>query len=155
MLSLDNMIFRLPLFMGMLVSLGVAEEASTETVKLSKKTCQQLIINHKTSDDVAYKPGVDVNGRAVVPADIAPSKANDLGKNVSISLEIPLKDLSPTFPTTPAGTKDYVNSVVGISKASVGKLEIKDNKVYINGQLVGDEIAQRIEELCRKHFPDL
>lgn len=52
----------------------VLEAAGDSTVRASTITvtatdCQRLV-RHQPSADVAYKPGVDVNGNAVAPADL-------------------------------------------------------------------------------------
>lgn len=45
----------------------VAQEAAPVTV--SREDCQR-VVKHTARDDVAYKPGVDVYGNAVVSADV-------------------------------------------------------------------------------------
>ncbi len=40
------------------------------TLRLSKRECRHLIVNHTPAADVAYKPGVDVRGKPVVSADV-------------------------------------------------------------------------------------
>ena len=44
---------------------AVAEETK---ITITKKDCRRLV-RHTASADVAYRPGVDVRGRKVVPAD--------------------------------------------------------------------------------------
>jgi hypothetical protein len=50
-------------------AMGIAGAAHAETVTVSAADCRRLV-NHRPSDDVAYKPGMDVHGRAVAPADL-------------------------------------------------------------------------------------
>ncbi len=45
-------------------------EPEAPKVRITKKDCRRLV-RHQASADVAYKPGVDVRGNAVVPADIS------------------------------------------------------------------------------------
>jgi hypothetical protein len=57
---------------GMLAQGTEAAKAEPEApkVRITKKDCRRLV-RHQASADVAYKPGVDVRGNAVVPADIS------------------------------------------------------------------------------------
>jgi hypothetical protein len=55
-----------------LISFGIAWSplsASELTVVTSHKECRRLV-THKPDSDVAYKPGVDVRGKFVAPADL-------------------------------------------------------------------------------------
>lgn len=58
-------------------------------IVITKLDCSRLI-RHTPSADVAYQPGVDANGRAVVPADIPGSGADALPNLVPDVLEFPL-----------------------------------------------------------------
>ncbi|CAA6605582.1 conserved exported hypothetical protein [Rhodospirillaceae bacterium LM-1] len=59
-------------YSALIITLGLLASGqawSDETVKISRQDCSRLI-HHAPSADVAYKPGVDVKGRAVAPADL-------------------------------------------------------------------------------------
>lgn len=49
-----------------------AAESAAETprMRITKKDCRR-VVRHQVSADVAYKPGVDVRGKAVAPADLS------------------------------------------------------------------------------------
>lgn len=47
---------------------GFTAGLRAETIRISRTDCQRLV-EHKARDDVAYRPGVDVRGRKVVPAE--------------------------------------------------------------------------------------
>ena len=55
---------------GVLTQPSNAQETKSEPlmVRISKPDCQR-VVRHQASADVAYKPGVDVRGNAVAPAD--------------------------------------------------------------------------------------
>lgn len=77
---------------------------------------------HVATKGVAYQPGVDVHGKAVVPADVnaAPSVVPDV---VRIPLTV---DLAQRLSNVPAGVE---------LKADTGMVEVhKDGRVVFNGQ---------------------
>ena len=49
---------------------GSASEAAPAKVRITKQDCE-LMLRHQPSADVAYKPGVDVRGKKVAPADLS------------------------------------------------------------------------------------
>ncbi len=82
----------------------------------------KLRSQHVASPDTVYRPGVDVNGQAVVVADVnaAPSMAPDV---VRIPMTV---DLAQRLGSVPAGAE---------MKAAMGMIEIhKDGRVSFNGQ---------------------
>lgn len=82
----------------------------------------KLRAQHISDTGVAYKPGVDVNGNDVVPADVsaAPSIVPD---NIRIPMTV---DLAKRLGTTPIGTE---------LNAEMGFVEIRrDGQVTFNGQ---------------------
>ncbi len=103
------------------------EQANTETF------CH-LLAEHTPSADVEYKPGVDVHGKPVVPADLGQPLNN------FETIEIPVElDLAQKFGlNTPAGIelKPYV-ALVSIHK---------DGKVDYNGQ----DISKQAYQLCNE-----
>lgn len=129
------------------------------TFKLTRSDCAKLIIHHKTDSSVNYQPGVDIRGRKVTPADLPGSPATKdygLGDEVHINLQSYLGKFTNKFPAPPLGRKDFINPVIENSEASIGKIEVhKDGKIWINGVPAFDEDQTKIEEACRKKFPDL
>jgi hypothetical protein len=84
------------------VLLALPVESRAETVRITRNDCERLI-RHEARGDVAYKPGVDVRGRKVVPAE-GPD-AVDMGKLVPDVLEFaialnPLKGGAARFGET-------------------------------------------------------
>lgn len=128
-------------------------QAKKEESSLSREDCRKLIVNHKADDSVEYKAGVSSEGKSVVPADLPSNKSYGLGDKVVIPLEVPLKDIAPSFPT---GGNHYVDSVIDNSKAYVGVIEVeKDGSTTINGQRVQDDEEERVRQECKEKFPDL
>src|SRR5688572_20512159 len=95
----------------LLVVVFLAGAAKAETLPPECK----FLPEHVPSDDVAYKPGVDVHGKPVVPADL-----NDTAFEVPEVITVPLSiDLAEKLQTL---------SVPGFQlEAPLGLLEIHEN----------------------------
>ena len=91
--------------------------------------------------DVAYKPGVDVYGRRVAPADLGGGSPIKLPKEITIDIGI---DLEEKYGLGAGGT--YTGT------ADIGKVKVKDGRVTFNGQPLGDQEQQAIAEACRKTY---
>ena len=86
-----------------------------------------------------YREGVDVNGRPVAPADL-PSTTPPL-KLDNFPIEIS-KDLAGKF-NVPATGGAYAG------KAILGFITLRENRVYFNGQPLGDDQRNALAEACR------
>ncbi|MEQ8193559.1 MAG: hypothetical protein RIB59_03630 [Rhodospirillales bacterium] len=126
------MIPRLIAFSAVLLLPAAAAQAVQVTV--TKADCQR-IVQHVPSADVEYKPGVDVYGRKVAPADLGGSPQIKLPETITFDLKIDMTGLG----TSSAG------DVFG--EPSLGKVSIQGHQVYFNGQPIGG-IGQA--ELVRK-----
>lgn len=138
--------------------------SSTSSVKkniddLTEDDCKHLIINAKTDNTVEYKAGVDAKGNKVASADLPGSPATkdyNLGNDVHIGLQGKLKEYAPPFPPPAPGNKDFIDPVLRDSDAHIGNIDVhKDGKIWINGVPAFDEEQTKLEEACRKKFPNL
>src|SRR5258708_17098872 len=66
--------------------------AAARVLQLEIGTCRQLT-RHVPAPDVAYQPGVAVNGQAVVPADLPSDSDLNLPRDMIIDLRIPVQTL--------------------------------------------------------------
>ena len=85
-----------------------------------------------------YRPGVDVNGDAVAPADL-PSGAPHAAGNFPIDVGVFLQ-------------KRYgvsANSPLLRGKAAVGVVALRDGRVYFNGEPIGDNERDMLLAACR------
>src|ERR1700759_2531810 len=65
--------------------------AQAETVAVSAADCKSLVA-HTPSDDATYKPGVDVHGKAVAPADIGGGYQMELPESIDLQIGVDLAD---------------------------------------------------------------
>lgn len=108
------------------------------TIRIDPAACQ-WVTRHHPSADVEYKPGVDVNGNAVAPADLPGSGGIDLPQDINIAitvntakrLGIPANDL-------------YKGEV------QVGMVTVRGNQVLFNGKPIQPEAEQELLVLCRQ-----
>ncbi|MBM3524508.1 MAG: hypothetical protein FJX57_16295, partial [Alphaproteobacteria bacterium] len=82
---------RLALLIGLLAS-----PAQAQTITIDGAACRALLVEHKPSADVEYKPGVDARGRPVAPADLnAGARPSVLAPSFTFDLRT---DLAPYLP---------------------------------------------------------
>lgn len=96
----------------------------------------RLLPEHKPDVGVAYQPGIDVNGKAIVPADIN-APASDIGKETIV---VPL--------TVNLAERLQNQNIEGLQlEGNLGYLEIHpDGRVSRNGQ----DWTSQVHVLCGK-----
>jgi len=120
-----------------------SDEAVEATPKIivTRSACQALV-RHAPDEDVAYKPGVDVRGNPVTPADL------NGGSNILKSLP---KEIE--FPVT-LDFFEYSGIAVpdGMSgEQSIGKITYRNGRVYFNNEPIGNEAASDdLIKACRE-----
>lgn len=111
-------------------------------VAVSKRDCDRLV-KYRQSAGVEYQAGVDVHGRPVAPADIGGGHNIKTPEIVVIPIEVLLRD-SFDIPA---------NSVLWGGSAQVGTVIVEGDRVYYEGQLLGDPEAEALTALCNEYFP--
>ena len=71
-------------------ALGAVEAGSGE-VAIKREDCARLV-KHAPAPDVAFQPGVDVEGRPFVPADLAPAYQVELPETIRVPITVLLQD---------------------------------------------------------------
>jgi len=95
----------------------------------------RMLPDHKPSADVAYKPGVDVHGNPVVPADVNATPFEGANQTVVVPLTV---DLAKRMHQAPQGAE---------LEGNLGYLEIHpDGRVVYNGQ----DWTNQVYVLCGK-----
>ena len=128
--------------LALFTGLGVAGFAQAVTV--TRTDCTQ-VIRHQPAPDVAYSPGVDVNGDAVAPADLETGITVEPLSEINIPITI---DLQERF-GIPADPRLYEG------EAYVGTVTHVDGRTLFNGRPLAaggdvDLIAACREILRRK-----
>jgi hypothetical protein len=120
-----------------LASIAWAAPASAE-IAISRKDCQRLV-NHEPAPDVTYRPGVDVHGRPVAPADLGGGQQIQLPDVIYIPIEVLIQDKYGI----PA------NSVLYDATALVGVVSVRGTQVYFEDQPLTDPEIVALEQACR------
>ena len=126
-------------FMLLLLAAGTAA-AQPKSVEISAKDCRALV-RHRPAADVSYRPGVDVRGREVVPADLNPSPIA-LPETYTIDITV---DLFDRLGIPPGGDAEYEGDI------RVGVVEFtEDRRVLFNGRPVTDEAQHELTARCQE-----
>lgn len=103
---------------------AVAAETRDKKIVIDTSKCR-FATRHQPAPDVAFKPGVDVHGNAVVPADVNGGQVFQPPARVPIQLLIPLSEL---LANPPAGLGD-ANIDLGLLE-----VEIATGRLFLNGK---------------------
>jgi len=133
---------RISIVAALLIGLNGAA-ALAETVTISVTECRKLV-RHYPSADVAYRPGVDVRGRPVAPADLGgePKIAAPEAFEIDITVE-----LERTIGAAPSGLYK--------PEAEIGKVTYKNGRAWYNGQPLQTEANAEIVGACRAKMKDV
>ncbi|MGE3333374.1 MAG: hypothetical protein AB7I36_07015 [Rhodospirillaceae bacterium] len=134
------------IYLAVLFALGVTPAAAAETVTISTADCRKLVA-HQPRADVTYQGGVDVHGKAVVPADVNGSAAIDLPTSIEIPLTV---DTLQRLRGAGAPSGDILSSRRGLEgKAPLGTLTIKGDAVFWNGRQIQSQDEVLMAEACK------
>lgn len=114
------------------------------TVQISEQDCRWLT-RHMLAGDVAYRPGVDVKGRAVVPADLHTYGSITAPDQVYIGLDVPLRVFLED-----GGPRRLREAEVNVGHVVV---DLTTNQVFYNGRLLGDPDIAQLAVACRDLLP--
>jgi hypothetical protein len=117
--------------------------ADGATVIITKADCAALV-RHVADPGVAYEPGVDVNGRPVVAADLGDTPEIKLPEEIAIAITV---DIDKRFNIPPASDSYR-------PEATVGNVIVKrDGRAYFNGQPLTSEESHALAAACQKQGP--
>jgi hypothetical protein len=136
--------------------LSLTSPVLADTLTLSTSDCRRLV-QHVPSDDVTYKPGVDVRGKPVVPADLGGDSPIVLPEEINIQIGIDLADRlalrgargTPTTPGVPGPTAAARPVMPFEGKGHIGVLSVKGNDVFWNGARIAPQDEVLLAEACR------
>tara|TARA_R110002073_G_scaffold320123_1_gene495154 strand:- start:240 stop:686 length:447 start_codon:yes stop_codon:yes gene_type:complete len=117
------------------------------TLKIEPKDCR-LLTAHKPDADVAYRPGVDVAGKAVAPADLPASSSSALARHLedSISFQVILDDHNLTL-RPPQGGGAANAGLTG--EMILGIITVKDGRAMLDGVPLDGGSTDRLIAFCR------
>lgn len=109
-------------------------------IVVSEKDCRYLV-RHTPSDDVAYKPGVDVRGKPVKSADL------DGGYQ---QLDLP-EEYSFDITHKVFGALKHKSAKLGDSAVTLGRVTVSRNgSVKFNGKLLSRKEKHAVAAACRE-----
>jgi hypothetical protein len=119
---------------------SASSHAAERTIAIARSDCE-LAVRYVPPPGVAYQPGVDVNGRPVVPADLDDEHRLKLRESIPVIIsddlrkQFGLPDDSPLFDA---------NAFAGIVE-----LRIRDRRLTFNGVELSDREASALAAMCR------
>ena len=127
-----------PIFVGFALFLAVSAPVHAQTtVQITDSDCRQLV-THVAASDVSYRPGIDVNGNAVAPADLNAQPQINVPEVISIPVTIDL--------ATNLGIETPF-----LARPTVGEVQInRDGRVTFNGQPIGGHAQQELAKRCQQ-----
>ncbi len=133
----------------LLVFMSITTPAAANTtaaIEIDKNTCQK-VQRHLAREDVTYKPGVDVRGRKVAPADVDQQKLQ-LNDTIVLDVSVPLQDLF--------AEDNPPNRALQNAEVEVGKLEyqISSGKLLFNGQELSKPALLEVGGKCYEVFEE-
>jgi hypothetical protein len=109
-------------------------------IVITRDLCSQLSVQYQPAPDVAYRPGVDVYGRPVAPADLPNPNAGYGGLGSTTSTDILI-----------APRAGGLNQRGVIGETYVGRVTVdQGGHVAINGQPVGPQDQTELRQLCTR-----
>ncbi len=118
---------------------GAGTAHGQATVRISEADCSRLVA-HVPAPDVAYRPGVDVEGNAVAPADLGGARAR-----------IPAPE-SITFPLTlDLAERLGIDDANLLARPVIGVVEVtRDGRVTFDGEPLTSDAAHALARKCQE-----
>lgn len=128
-------------FVFAVVLVLTAQPVFAEEGVIDLQACRQLV-EHKPDADVAYQPGVDVNGNPVVEADLNPSPVKVPEK---VTFDITVDMAKYLGITAPAGLE---------GQAKMGTVAYEDGVLTFNGEPMEGPAVAALREICDGKKPE-
>ncbi len=127
--------------------------AQNQALSVSVSDCQR-IVTHRPSADVEYKPGVDVHGKAVVPADVGGGYGLTLPESVDIQIGVDLADRLALRDgrNRPKGQEPVRKVMPFAGYAPLGTLSVRGNDLYWNNERLAPQDEALLASACRQGF---
>jgi len=122
-----------------------AAGAQQRNVTVSSADCARLV-RHEPAADVAYRPGADVHGRPVAPADLGGGTQIALPDRFTIPITV---DMAERLGIPPAGSGALHGGEIAIGTVEVGA----DGRAKFNGQPLQSDEAAALAAACQRIAP--
>ena len=133
---------------ALLVALLAGPPTFATLITVTTDDCANIVA-YTPSDDVAYQPGVDVDGNPVAPADLDSYGRLDLGEDdVVIDIDIPLRAVAGVVGDEAAFTASGGQIDSFAANASVDTVSFRGGDVYFNGQRISNRQREAIAAAC-------
>ena len=129
-------------FAGLLPALAAAEQVVT----VKAADCRRVVA-HVAAADTEYRPGVDVRGRKVAPADLGGTPQVEIPDTITFDLQLDLERLAGPPPPGPVG------EVFG--RPVLGRISIRGHQVYFNDRLLGNMAEAELARKCREMLHEI
>lgn len=114
---------------------------ATPQVVVTERECRYLA-RHRAAADVEYKPGVDVRGRPVAPADLGGSPRLAIPDRIVI--DVPINIFERLGRTAPKG--------LGDTATQLGQIVLEGNRLTFNGEPLSDPALDAVAAACREQL---
>lgn len=122
--------------------------AADTIVAVTQDDCARLA-RHVASADVAYQPGVDVNGNAVASADLDDEGRLDLaGDDITLNIGVPIVAFSGTVSDETQFTNEGGKIGNFDATAGIGAVTLSGGVVHFNGRWLSSPEARRLAAAC-------
>ena len=122
----------------LLCALPVAAQTDPPTIRVDPAACR-YVARHQPSADVEYKPGVDVHGNAVAPADLPDGYAIELPKSIDIAITA---DIARRF--------GIATNNLYRGEAQIGTVTLQGSQVLFNGKPMQSAAEADLIALCAR-----
>jgi len=112
-------------------------------VYVTRQDCARLVAHHP-DPNVEYKPGTDVHGHYVAPADLPGQNAFNLPDKIEFDLKLNPLAYAPQG-NAPAGA--FQNTGANLGHVEV---DLASGAAKLNGHALDDEQTHIVTEACRK-----
>ncbi len=115
-----------------------AAPAHKPAIIMDRAVCRYLP-RHVPAADVEYRPGVDIQGRPIAPADL-PGGTPLLPEVIEVAVTVPM-----------AGHFGIPADALHFPEAYLGSVLVQGDQVLFNGQPIGEAAAHELVAVCARH----
>jgi hypothetical protein len=119
-------------------------EPVDQQLYVTRQDCKQLVAHHADAS-VEYKPGVDVHGKYVAPADLPGQETFKLPDKIEFDLKLNPLAYAPSQGNAPSGALSNTNVNLGHVE-----VDLLSGQAKLNGHALDGEQTRLVTEACRK-----